>query len=304
MNLEKTIEKIKMMDVGDLIENEPMYKHTTFRVGGPCRLYVKVFHIEALQSLLKFLKEAKIPYYIIGKGSNLLFSDREYEGVVISLNEYFQKIAVNGCEIEVDAGVNLIHLAKRACRCGLSGLEFAGGIPGSVGGAVYMNAGAYLSDMAAIVQSVNILNTEGQIVTLTSEQMHFSYRHSILQEHPDWIVLSCKLQLCPGNPSDIQKLMDQRKERRMMTQPWNFPSAGSVFRNPKEKPAWECIDECGLRGWEIGGAQISPKHSNFIVNNGYASAKDILDLIHLAKKAVKERFDIELETEVRLVNWL
>lgn len=304
MSLEKVIEKIKTMDLGDWLENEPLYKHTTFKVGGPCRLYVKVRDVEALKALLKLLKEEQVPYYVIGKGSNLLFSDREFEGIIISLNEYFHDFSVNGCDIEAQAGVSLIYLAKQACKFGLSGLEFAGGIPGSVGGAVFMNAGAYLSDMATIISSVTILDENLEMIELEGKEMHFSYRHSLLQEHPAWILLSCRLHLQPGDRNQIQSLMDRRQEKRMTTQPWNFPSAGSVFRNPKEKPAWQCIDACGLRGWEIGGAQISPKHSNFIVNNGYASAKDILDLINLAKKAVKERFDIDLITEVRLVNWL
>lgn len=303
MNLEKSIEKIKTLEVGDYLENEPLYKHTTYKVGGPCRLYVKVRDLCSLKTLLKVVREENVPYYLIGNGSNLLFSDKEFEGVIISLNEYFREIAINGCEVKASAGVKLIYLANQVCKSGLSGLEFAGGIPGSLGGAVFMNAGAYLSEMAKVITSVTILNEHFEVVTLTNEEMHFSYRHSILQEHPEWIMLSCTLNLKPGNPKDIQQLMDNRKEKRMTTQPWNFPSAGSVFRNPETKPAWKCIDECGLRGWEIGGAQISPKHSNFIVNNGYASARDILDLIQLAQKAVKERFDIDLVTEVRLVNW-
>ena len=303
MNLEENIQKLIQMDIGEIIENEPLYKHTTFKVGGPCRLFVKVKDIESLKKTLRFLKAEQIPYYVIGRGSNLLISDKEYEGVVLSLNENFQKIDINGSEMEAQAGTGLIFLAMQACKYGLSGLEFAGGIPGSVGGAIFMNAGAYLSEMSNIVSRVTILNEDLDIVELDNAAMQFSYRHSILQDHPDWIVLSCHLCLKPGDRSQIQALMDKRKEKRMMTQPWNFPSAGSVFRNPEGKPAWQCIDECGLRGMEIGGAQISPKHSNFIVNNGYASAKDILNLINLAKKSVKDRFGIDLHTEVRLVNW-
>lgn len=291
------------MNVGETIENEPLYKHTTFKVGGPCRLYVKVNDLAGLQELLQFVRENNLPYYVIGKGSNLLFSDKEFDGVIISLNEAFQKIAVNGTEVMAEAGVSLIWLAGQACKYGLSGLEFAGGIPGSIGGALFMNAGAYRSEMSEIVTSVTVLKDDLDISELSSEEMHFSYRHSILQEHPEWIVLSCRLRLQPGDPQKIRELMDSRQEKRMMTQPWNLPSAGSVFRNPQCKPAWQCIDECGLRGKEIGGAQISPKHSNFIVNNGYASARDILELIKLAKKEVKAKFDIDLRTEVRLVNW-
>ena len=231
-----------------------------------------------------------------------MFSDKLFEGVIISL-EALKNIAFNGCDVNVQAGASVIFLANEACKYGLSGLEFAGGIPASVGGAIYMNAGAYLSEFSEIVTNVTILNEIGEIQTLCNEEMNFSYRHSILQEQKDWIVLSCMLHLQPKDVKEIKELMDKRKEKRMSTQPWNQPSAGSVFRNPTELPAWKCIDECGLRGKEIGGAQISPKHSNFIVNNGYASAKDILSLIQLAQKEVKAKFGIDLHTEVRLINW-
>lgn len=291
------------MNVGEVIENEPMYKHTTFKVGGPCRLYVKVKDVDHLKQLMTFLKETETPYYLIGRGSNLLFSDKEFDGVVVSLNECFQEIKINGSEVEAQAGVGLIYLASQCCKYGLGGLEFAGGIPGSIGGAIFMNAGAYLSEMSEIVASVTVLNEKMEIIELSCEQMQFSYRYSILQKHPGWIVLSCRLKLQPKDPSEIKTVMDNRKEKRMTTQPWNFPSAGSVFRNPPNKPAWKCIDDCGLRGKEIGGAQISPKHSNFIVNNGYASAKDILALIELVQREVKALYGIDLHTEVRLVNW-
>lgn len=297
------IQTIKTMDIGECLENEPLYKHTTYKVGGPCKLYVKVKDAISLQKIMAYIHQEQITYFVIGNGSNLLFSDKEFEGVILSLNENFKQISFNGCEVEVDAGVSVIYLASEACKYGLSGLEFAGGIPASVGGAIYMNAGAYLSEFSSVIKTVTILDETGTIRVLPKEEMAFSYRHSILQEHPNWIVLSCTMQLQPGDVKDIKELMDKRKEKRMSTQPWNQASAGSVFRNPEEKPAWKCIDECGLRGKEVGGAQISPKHSNFIVNNGYASAKDILTLIQLAQKEVKEQLGIELHTEVRLVNW-
>lgn len=303
MILQEKIDVIKSMQVGECLENEPLYKHTTYRVGGPCRLYVKVKDIDSLQKLMNYIKAEEIPYFVIGKGSNLLFSDKEYEGVIISLTEYFTTIAINGCRVKADAGVSVILLANEVCKAGLSGLEFAGGIPASIGGAVYMNAGAYLSEMSNVIVSVTILDEKGEIRTLSKEEMKFSYRHSILQEQPMWIILSCEMQLTSDTVENIRELMDKRKEKRMSTQPWNQPSAGSVFRNPEGKAAWQCIDECGLRGKQIGGAQISPKHSNFIVNTGYASAKDILSLIQLAQKEVKEKLGLELHTEVRLINW-
>lgn len=303
MILQEKIDIIKAMDVGECLENEPLYKHTTYKVGGPCRLYLKVKDVPSLQKVMEYIAKENIPYFVIGRGSNLLFSDKEFDGVILSLNENLTQISVNGCIVKAEAGVSVIRLANEVCKCGLSGLEFAGGIPASVGGAIYMNAGAYLSEMANVIVSVTILNNHGEIETLSKDQMQFSYRHSILQDHPEWIVLGCEIELQPEEVQVIRDLMDKRKEKRMATQPWNQPSAGSVFRNPEGKAAWQCIDECGLRGKEIGGAQISPKHSNFIVNNGYASAKDILSLIQLAQKEVKEKLGIQLHTEVRLINW-
>lgn len=166
-----------------------------------------------------------------------------------------------------------------------------------------MNAGAYKYCFADVFVSALVLNQNNELITLSKEDMNFSYRKSILQEHKDWIVIEATFAMTPKDPQDIMSVLDKRKEKRMASQPWNFASAGSVFRNPEEKPAWKYIDECGLRGYEIGGAQVSPKHSNFIVNNGYASAKDILELILLVEKTVFDRFRVELKKEVILVNW-
>lgn len=303
MTLTAHLEAIKEMQLGHYLENEPLYKHTTYHVGGPCRLFIEVYDLPSLQTLMHYILKHQINYLIIGYGSNLLFSDREFEGVIISLTKFFRKININGCDIEAQAGAHLGLLCKMACESELSGLEFAGGIPGSVGGAVFMNAGAYLSQMSNLITSVTYLDEQGQIKTLENKDCGFGYRHSIFQNHPLWTILSCKLHLNVGSTEEIQTLMDIRKEKRMASQPYNKPSAGSVFRNPEGKSAWELIDACGLRGKTIGGAQVSNKHSNFIVNNGYASSKDILDLITLVQNCVKEKFGIELHTEVRLVNW-
>lgn len=178
-----------------------------------------------------------------------------------------------------------------------------GGIPGSIGGGIYMNAGAYKYDLASVVKTVTLLNEKHEVVTFNNEQMDFSYRHSICQDNRKLIVLEVTFELTAKSPDEIKAVLDKRKERRMSSQPWNMPSAGSVFRNPQDKPAWQYIDECGLRGYEIGGAQVSPKHSNFIVNNGYASAKDIYDLIMLVQEKVNEKFGVKLRREVGLINW-
>lgn len=303
MKFSQIKEDLDNLDVGEMIEDEPMYKHTTYKVGGPARIYLKVKDTDSLVKTIKYCRKHRVLYMVIGRGSNLLFSDREYEGLIISLNECFDKISVNGSTIKAQAGVAMITLSYQAAKFGLSGFEFMGGIPGSIGGGIYMNAGAYKYDLASVVKSVTLLNEKHEVVTYSNEQMQFSYRHSICQDNRKLVILEVEFELMAKSPDEIKAVLDKRKERRMATQPWNMPSAGSVFRNPDGHPAWKYIDECGLRGYEIGGAQVSPKHSNFIVNNGYASAKDIYDLIMLVQEKVQEKFGVELKREVGLINW-
>lgn len=303
MKFSQVKEDLEKLDVGEMIEDEPMYKHTTYKVGGPARIYLKVKDVDSLVKTIKYCGKHRVKYLVIGRGSNLLFSDREYEGLIISLNECFNEIKVNGSTMIAQAGVPMISLSYQAAKIGLSGFEFMGGIPGSIGGGIYMNAGAYKYDLASVVKTVTLLNEKHEVVTFNNEQMDFSYRHSICQDNRKLIVLEVTFELTAKSPDEIKAVLDKRKERRMSSQPWNMPSAGSVFRNPQDKPAWQYIDECGLRGYEIGGAQVSPKHSNFIVNNGYASAKDIYDLIMLVQEKVNEKFGVKLRREVGLINW-
>ena len=303
MKFSQVKEDLEKLDVGEMIEDEPMYKHTTYKVGGPARIYLKVKDVDSLIKTIKYCGKHRVKYLVIGRGSNLLFSDREYEGLIISLNECFNEIKVNGSTMIAQAGVPMISLSYQAAKIGLSGFEFMGGIPGSIGGGIYMNAGAYKYDLASVVKTVPLLNEKHEVVTFNNEQMDFSYRHSICQDNRKLIVLEVTFELTAKSPDEIKAVLDKRKERRMSSQPWNMPSAGSVFRNPQDKPAWQYIDECGLRGYEIGGAQVSPKHSNFIVNNGYASAKDIYDLIMLVQEKVNEKFGVKLRREVGLINW-
>lgn len=303
MKFSQVKEDLEKLDVGEMIEDEPMYKHTTYKVGGPARIYLKVKDVDSLIKTIKYCGKHRVKYLVIGRGSNLLFSDREYEGLIISLNECFKEIKVNGSTMIAQAGVPMISLSYQAAKIGLSGFEFMGGIPGSIGGGIYMNAGAYKYDLASVVKTVTLLNEKHEVVTFNNEQMDFSYRHSICQDNRKLIVLEVTFELTAKSPDEIKAVLDKRKERRMSSQPWNMPSAGSVFRNPQDKPAWQYIDECGLRGYEIGGAQVSPKHSNFIVNNGYASAKDIYDLIMLVQEKVNEKFGVKLRREVGLINW-
>lgn len=290
------------LDVGVVLKDEPLYKHTTFRVGGPAKLFVKVKDLESLILVIKYCRKHRIKLFVIGRGSNLLFSDKSFQGIIISL-EQFNQYKINGNHVTAQCGVAMIRLAYDCAKVGLSGFEFMGGIPGNVGGGVFMNAGAYNSNIAEVLESVTILNENLELVTLSKDEMDFSYRHSAIQDHKKWIVIEASFVLTTKTVAEVKDLLDRRKERRMASQPWSQPSAGSVFRNPEGMSAWKLIDDAGLRGYEIGGAQVSPKHSNFIVNNGYASAKDIYDLIFYVQKQVEEKFSIVLKPEVRFINW-
>jgi len=302
MKFERYYEELKQLNVGTVLKDEPLYKHTTYRVGGPARLFVKVQDVNGLIEVIKYCRKHRVQLFVIGRGSNLLFSDKSFEGIIISLedmNQYY----VNGSEVTAQSGVTMIKLAYDCAKIGLSGFEFMGGIPGNIGGGIFMNAGAYKSCLSEVVKSVKVLDERLKVVELSKEEMEFSYRHSIIQDHPKWIVLEATFVLENKRVEDINETLDKRKERRMSTQPWNKPSAGSVFRNPDGSSAWKYIDDAGLRGYEIGGAQVSPKHSNFIVNNGYASAKDIYDLIFYVQKTVQNQFGVLLKPEVRFINW-
>ena len=302
MKFEKYYEELKQLEVGTVLKDEPLYKHTTYRVGGPAKLFVKVQHVDGLIEVIKYCSKHRIPLFVIGRGSNLLFSDKSFDGIIISL-ENMNQYHVNGSEVTAQCGVTMIKLAYDCAKIGLSGFEFMGGIPGNIGGGIFMNAGAYKSCLSEVVKSVKVLDERLKVVELSKDEMEFSYRHSIIQDHPKWIVLEATFELENKSVEEINETLDKRKERRMSTQPWNKPSAGSVFRNPEGSSAWKYIDDAGLRGYEIGGAQVSPKHSNFIVNNGYASAKDIYDLIFYVQKTVQDQFGVLLKPEVRFINW-
>ena len=302
MKFEKYYEELKQLDVGTVLKDEPLYKHTTYRVGGPAKLFIKAQNVDELIEVIKYCRKHRIQLFVIGRGSNLLFSDKSFEGIIISLEDMNQ-YHVNGSEVTAQCGVTMIKLAYDCAKIGLSGFEFMGGIPGNIGGGIFMNAGAYKSCLSKVVKSVKVLDEHLKVVELSKDEMDFSYRHSIIQDHPKWIVLEATFVLENKSVEEINETLDKRKERRMSTQPWNKPSAGSVFRNPEGSAAWKLIDDARLRGYEIGGAQVSPKHSNFIVNNGYASAKDIYDLIFYVQKTVQEQSGILLKPEVRFINW-
>lgn len=299
--MKELIQRLQELNVGIVKENEPLANHTTIKIGGPADVFVEPSSVDHLVKTMEVIKQFKVPWRAIGRGSNLLISDKGIEGVVIKLGEGLDELTMNGTEITVGAGYSVVRLSTTIGRMGLSGLEFASGIPGSVGGAVYMNAGAHGSDISKILVKALILFEDGTLEWLTNEQMKFSYRTSILQKERPGIVVKAVFQLKEGNKDEIQALMKQNKDYRKRTQPWNFPCAGSIFRNPLPFYAGQLVEEAGLKGYVHGGAKISEMHGNFIVNNGNATAKDVLELIDFIKNKIYEEKKITLETEVEII---
>ena len=301
--MKEFFEEVEKENIGKIEKEVFMSKYTTYKVGGLATAIIYPKTVEKLVTLIKLLRKYKLKYKVIGNGSNLLFSDKKYDGIIIKLNS-LDNIEINDTKITVGAGYQLIRLSTMAAKKGLTGLEFASGIPGTVGGAVFMNAGAYKSDMGYVVRSVKVLTPENEIINLTNKEMNFHYRTSILQKYPGYICLEVTLRLKHGKKEEIEKLIKDRRKRRMETQPLEYPSAGSVFRNPSvEEPAGKIIEELGLKGLTKGGAEISGKHANFVVNTGGARAADIKYLIDYAKKTVKEKRNIDLKVEQEFVNW-
>lgn len=301
--MEQFAEKLRNENIGQVIINEPLSKHTTIKLGGPAQVYVEPNNIESLKRLMELIRLEKKDWFVIGRGSNLLVKDGGLKCVVINLAKGVQHLEfVDEETIVVGAGYPLVKLVTVMSRKGFSGLEFAGGIPGSVGGAVYMNAGAHGSDMSKIVKRVHVLFPDGTMKWLSNEDMEFSYRTSRLQKERG-IVVEAELQLKKGNVNAIVAEMQKYKDYRRETQPWNDPCCGSVFRNPLPEYSGALIEKAGLKGKQIGGVMISPLHGNFIVNvdKEKAKAQDVLDLINLIKETIKEKFNIELETEVEIV---
>ncbi|NBK96988.1 MAG: UDP-N-acetylmuramate dehydrogenase [Erysipelotrichia bacterium] len=293
----------KLQSHGDLEINVPLSKHTTFRIGGICKYFVYPKNEMSLLRIIELCKENKLAYRVFGKGSNLLCSDDYYDGVILCLDRYFNEIQIEeDGQIFAQAGVSLIYLAHEAMKASLSGLEFASGIPATLGGALYMNAGAYKSNMADIVKKVYVLKDDS-CVWIDVDELAYAYRSSIFHHHRDWIILGARLQLKKGEQSEIKALMDSRRERRLASQPLNKPSAGSVFRNPQTYPAWQLIEEIGYRGKQIGGAKVSDKHANFIVNEDHAKASDVDALVKAIQKEVHEKYQIEMKMEVEKFNW-
>lgn len=284
-----------------ILENESMAKHISFRVGGCADYYVNCTDRKELSSLLSFLTEEGVPHMLIGNGSNLLFRDSGYRGVIIHLEGEFQDCEVQGDTVIAGSGKLLSSVSSLAAKSGLAGMEFASGIPGSIGGAIYMNAGAYGGEMKDIVTRVWLMSPDGKEETVrTGEEMEFAYRNSCLQRTGE-IVTKVELKLQPEDAEAIQARIAELTEKRVQKQPVNFPSAGSTFKRPAEGYAAALIQESGLKGISVGGAEVSEKHSGFIINKGGATATDVLQLMELVEKKVYEDSGIHLEPEVRII---
>ena len=330
-------EIIRLAGAENVLANEPMARHTTFRVGGPADLLVCPKNPELLRELVVVLEKSGEPYQLIGRGSNLLVSDEGYRGVILALCDLKREpgtdahleadegsrtedagsdhekrtdggsslpgllsVSADGTKITAGAGVSLGRTAGIAYRLGLGGMEFAAGIPGSVGGAIVMNAGAYGGEMKQIVSAVTLLDPSGEIRRLSGEEMHFGYRTSLLKEIKA-VVLSAEFTLTPEDPAQIRAKMDDFAARRRDKQPLNYPSAGSTFKRPEGHFAGQLIEEAGLRGFRIGDAQVSEKHCGFVINRGAATASQIRELISEVQRRVYEQSGIHLETEVILL---
>lgn len=284
----------------EILVAEPMKNHTTFRIGGPADALALPKTPEEVAEVVRFCHEHAQPYYVLGNGSNLLVSDEGYRGLVLQLYRNFNEIQVNGEMITVQSGAMLAAVARTAYQTGLTGLEFASGIPGTIGGAVVMNAGAYGGEMKNVLKEVTVLTKEGEVLVIPAKALELGYRTSVIPKN-GWIVLGAVLQLKKGDQEQILARMEELKEQRITKQPLDLPSAGSTFKRPEGYFAGKLIMDAGLRGFTVGGAQVSEKHCGFVVNRGNATAADVWELICEVKRRVKEMTGVELEPEVKLL---
>ncbi len=283
-----------------IYENEPLLRHTTFRVGGPAWRYMRAETKEELANLVTTFCENNKEYLIIGNGSNLLVSDKGFDGAVISLDGEFKSVSVDDNIITAGAGMLLSQVAAKALENSLTGMEFAAGIPGTIGGAMVMNAGAYGGEMKDIVVSVTAMDENGHFFSLSNEEMCLGYRTSIFK-FKRYVITEVKLKLSPGDGDQIKAYMDDLSQRRREKQPLEYPSAGSTFKRPEGHFAGKLIEDAGLKGFSIGGACVSDKHCGFVVNKNEATADDIYQVIRSVQKKVKESSGVSLETEVIMI---
>ena len=293
----------KLQDIvgsDNIVSDEPMRKHTTFRIGGNADIFVRPESKEQIAEILRLCRKQDVPYFILGNGSNLLVGDRGFRGVVINIMDNMNDIKVDGGVIKAQAGAMLIKVSRAARDNSLTGLEFASGIPGTIGGAIYMNAGAYGGEMKDVVTQVTAMDAEGEIYTFGTDELEFSYRHSVIQQR-DLIVLDVTMKLAAGDQKIIDDRMSELAVARRTKQPLEYPSAGSTFKRPEGYFAGKLIMDAGLRGYRVGDAQVSEKHCGFVVNRGNATADDVIKLIDDVKAKVSEEYDVVLEPEVRMI---
>lgn len=281
-----------------ILYNEPMKNHTTVKVGGVADIVVLPKNVEEIKALLDFAKKNNIPYYVIGCGSNLIVTDEEVHALIIKITNKFGRVYVNGNIVTADAGASMPYVSITAKRNLLSGFEFACGIPGTIGGGVRMNAGAYGCEIKDIFLQATYVDLDGNIKTINKDEMEFGYRYTFFSNHPEFVIISAKFVLNEGNMSEIEAKMNENSLARRTKQPLEYPNFGSVFKRPEGYFVGKLVSDAGLRGYQIGGAQVSTKHTGFIVNTGNATCKDIVDLIHHIQKVVFEKFGVTLESEV------
>ncbi len=287
---------------GTIMEQEPMSRHTSFAVGGPADFFVQPGTKEEIGNVICYARKAGVPFFVMGNGSNLLVSDEGFRGIMIQIGKNFHDIFVQEEMLCAQSGALLSRIAKEAWQAELTGLEFAAGIPGSLGGAVAMNAGAYGGEMKDVLLDAEVLTEEGNFVSLTAKELDLSYRHSAVFEK-NYIVLSARFGLKKGKKEEIRARMDELARARKEKQPLEFPSAGSTFKRPEGYFAGKLIQDAGLRGYTVGGAQVSEKHCGFVVNRGGATAEEIAFLIRQVQKKVMDQFHVKLQPEVRFVGF-
>ena len=299
--MKQAAERLKQaVGAGIFLTDEPMSRHTTFRTGGPADIYIEPSGVEELKQVLDICREENVAYTIIGNGSNLLVGDGGYRGVLISFGKPFAQVTIEGAQVRTGAGALLSAVAKQVLNASLTGFEFAAGIPGTIGGAVVMNAGAYGGELCQVLREATVLTPAGEVKTLPAEELELGYRTSCVQKN-GYIVLEAVLQLQPGNADDIRAVMDALASKRREKQPLEYPSAGSTFKRPEGHFAGRLIQDAGLRGFRVGGAQVSEKHCGFVINRDHATSADILSLCRQVQEKVKAQFGVELELEVKLL---
>ena len=299
--MKQAAERLKQaVGAGIFLTDEPMSRHTTFRTGGPADIYIEPSGVEELKQVLDICREENVAYTIIGNGSNLLVGDGGYRGVLISFGKPFAQVTIEGAQVRTGAGALLSAVAKQVLNASLTGFEFAAGIPGTIGGAVVMNAGAYGGELCQVLREATVLTPEGEVKTLPAEELELGYRTSCVQKN-GYIVLEAVLQLQPGNADDIRAVMDALASKRREKQPLEYPSAGSTFKRPEGHFAGRLIQDAGLRGFRVGGAQVSEKHCGFVINRDHATSAEIFSLCRQVQEKVKAQSGVELELEVKLL---